>query len=149
MSLQLWDLFCTPAVMHTTYFDYVLKATLWKVKVAYMFAMLIKWRKIQKKKLLQITIPLRKWIQLKVYSHSVKKAWISSLTLILIFCWIELAILRSHIKVSQNFIFNFVFYQTLIAFFHAEKSILSRVLIEILYSDRFTYYTSLTFWGLW
>ena len=135
--------------MHTTYFNYALKATLWKVKVAYMFAMLIKWFNIQKKKLLQITIPLRKWIQLKVSSHSVKNVWISSLTLILIFCWIELAILRSHIKVSQNFIFNFVFYQTLIAFFHAEKSILSRVLIEILYSDRFTYYTSLTFWGVW
>ena len=135
--------------MHTTYFNYALKATLWKVKVAYMFAMLIKWFNIQKKKLLQITIPLRKWIQLKVSSHSVKNVWISSLTLILIFCWIELAILRSHIKVSKNFIFNFVFYQTLIAFFHTEKSILSRVLVEILYSDRFTYYTSLTFWGLW
>ena len=68
--------------------------------------------KYRKKKLLQTTIPLRKWIQLKVYSHSVKNVWISSLTLILIFCWIELTILRSHIKVSQNFIFNFVFYQT-------------------------------------
>ena len=43
-------------------------------------------------------ISLRKWIQLKVYSHPVKNVWISSLTLILIFWWIERAVLR-----SQNF----------------------------------------------
>ena len=61
----------------------------------------------RKKKLLQITIPLRKWIQLKVYSHLVTNVWISSLTLILIFWWIEQVILISHRKVSQNFAFNF------------------------------------------
>ena len=90
------------------------------------------------KNLLQITISLRKWIQLKVYSHPVKNVWISSLTLIMIFWWIELAILRSHRKIYQNFIFNsediwkrkFVFYQTLIAFFHTGKPVSSRVLVE-------------------
>ena len=122
-----------------------MKATAWKVKVAHMFAMLIIWCKIEKKKLPQITIPLRKWIQLKVCSHPVKNVWISSLTLILIFWWIELAILRSHRKIYQNFIFNcediwkrtFVFYQTLIAFFLAGKSVSSRLLVETSYSDRF------------
>ena len=56
-----------------------------------------------RKKLLQTTIPLRKWIQLKFYSYSVKNVWISSLTLIFIFWWIELAILRSHRNVYQDF----------------------------------------------
>ena len=49
MPLKLWGLLCTPAVVHTSYFDCVIKATAWKVKVANMFAMLIKWGKIQKK----------------------------------------------------------------------------------------------------
>ena len=50
MLLKLWGRFCTPAVVHTSYFDCVMKATAWKVKVANMFAMLIIWRNIQKKK---------------------------------------------------------------------------------------------------
>ena len=84
----------------------VMKATTWKVKVANMVAMLMIWAKIQKRNVLQITIPLRKSIQLKVYSHPVKNVWIGSLTLILIFFWIELVILESHKKVYQNYIFN-------------------------------------------
>ena len=99
-----------------------------------MFVMLIICCKIQKK-LLQITIPLRKYIQIKVYSHPVKNVWISSLTLILIFWWTDLAILRSHRKVYQNIIFNFediwkrkfVFHQTLIAFFHTRKTLIPNV----------------------
>ena len=92
MSLKLSGLFCTPAVVHTSCFDYVLKATAWKMKTAYMFAMLVIWCKMQRKKLLQITVSLRKWIQLKVYSHPVKNVWISFLILILIFWWIQLAV---------------------------------------------------------
>ena len=49
MPLKLWGRFCTSAVVHTSYFDCVMKATVWKVKVANMFAMLIIWIKIQKK----------------------------------------------------------------------------------------------------
>ena len=71
MSLKLWGIFCKPAVVHKSYFDCVMKATGWKVKVAKMFVMLIVWCKI-KKKLLQTTIPLRKLFQLKVYNHPVK-----------------------------------------------------------------------------
>ena len=137
MSLKLSGLFCTPAVVHTSCFDYVLKATAWKMKTAYMFAMLVIWCKMQRKKLLQITVSLRKWIQLKVYSHPVKNVWISSLTLILIFLWIELVIFGSHKKVYQNFIFNsggiwkikFVLYQILTPFFYAGKPVSSRVLV--------------------
>ena len=137
MSLKLSGLFCTPAVVHTSCFDYVLKATAWKMKTAYMFAMLVIWCKMQRKKLLQITVSLRKWIQLKVYSHPVKNVWISSLTLILIFLWIELVIFGSHKKVYQNFIFNsggiwkikFALYQILTPFFYTGKPVSSRVLV--------------------
>ena len=136
MPLKLWGLFLH-AVVHTSYFDCVMKATTWKVKVANMVAMLIIWGKIQKKNVLQITIPLRKSIQLKVYSHPVKNVWIGSLTLILIFLWIELVILGSHKKVYQNFIFNsgdiwkikFVLYQILTAFFYTGKPVSSRLLV--------------------
>ena len=55
-----------------------------------------------RKKLLQVTIPLIKWIRLRAYSHSVKNLWISSLTLTLTFRWIEPVILRSHRKIHQN-----------------------------------------------
>ena len=48
-----------------------------------------------------------RWIQLKVYSRPAKNIWITSLTLILMFWWIELVILRRPIKVYQNFHFNF------------------------------------------
>ena len=34
MSLKLWGLFCTPAVVYASYFDCVVNATTWKVKVA-------------------------------------------------------------------------------------------------------------------
>ena len=137
MSLKLSGLFCTPAVVHTSCFDYVLKATAWKMKTAYMFAMLVIWCKMQRKKLLQITVSLRKWIQLKVYSHPVKNVWISSLTLILIFLWIELVIFGSHKKVYQSFILNsggiwkikFVLYQILTPFFYTGKPVSSRVLV--------------------
>ena len=137
MSLKLSGLFCTPAVVHTSCFDYVLKATAWKMKTAYMFAMLVIWCKMQRKKLLQITVSLRKWIQLKVYSHPVKNVWISSLTLILIFLWIELVIFGSHKKVYQNFILNsggiwkikFVLYQILTPFIYTGKPVSSRVLV--------------------
>ena len=108
MSLKLSGLFCTPAVVHTSCFDYVLKATAWKMKTAYMFAMLVIWCKMQRKKLLQITVSLRKWIQLKVYSHPVKNVSTSSLTFVLIFGWIELVIWRSHRKICQNFIFDYL-----------------------------------------
>ena len=134
MSLKLSGLFCTPAVVHTSCFDYVLKATAWKMKTAYMFAMLVIWCKMQRKKLLQITVSLRKWIQLKVYSHPVKNVWISSLTFVLIFWWIELAIWRSHRKICQNFIFDYlgrkicIVNQTLIAFFHTEEPVSSQFL---------------------
>ena len=43
------SLLCRPAVAHISYFDCLMKATAWKVKVANMFAMLIIWCKIQKK----------------------------------------------------------------------------------------------------
>ena len=145
MPLYGWGVFCTPAVAYTTYTSYfgcVMKAASWKVKVANIFAILIIWCK---KKLLPTIISLRKWIQLEVYSHPMKNVWISSLTLILIFWGIELAILRSHRKVYQDFIFNFediwkrkfVFYQPLIAFFHTGKPVSSRVLVETSYSDGF------------
>ena len=51
----------------------------------------------------------RKWIQLKVKNVwiSCQNIWISSLILIWIFWWIELAVLRSHRKVYQNCIFDF------------------------------------------
>ena len=115
----------------------VMKATAWNVKVANIFTMLIIWGKIQKKKFLQITIPLRKWIQLKVCSHPIKHVWVSSLTPILIFWWIELVILRSHRKVYQNFICNFgdiwkirfVLYKTLNDFFHTGKLVSCRLLV--------------------
>ena len=71
--------------VHTRYFDCVMNATASKVKVTYIFVMLIIWCKIQEKKLLKTMIPLRKYIQLKVYSHHIKNVWISSLTLFLIF----------------------------------------------------------------
>ena len=145
MPLKLRGPFCTQIVVHTSYFDCVVKANGWMMKVANMFAMLIIWCKIQQKKLLHIKIPFRKWIQLNVYGHSVKNVWINSLTLILIFWWIELAILRSHRKVYQSFILNFediwkrkfVFYETLIAFFNTGKPVSSWVLVETLYSDGF------------
>ena len=137
MALKLSGLFCTPVVVHTSYFDCVMKTTAWKVNVTNTFAMLIIWGKIQKEKLLQITISLRKWIQLKVYSHPVKNVWIIFLSLILIFWWMELVILRNYRKVYQNFIFNlgdiwkrkFVLYQTLNAFFYTGKPVSSQVLI--------------------
>ena len=80
---------------------------------------------------------LRKSIQLRVYSHPVKNVWISSLTLILIFLWIELVILGSHRNVYQNFVFNsgdiwkikFVLHQILTAFFYTRKPVSSRVLV--------------------
>ena len=58
---------------------------------------------------------------------------------------IVLAILKRNRKVFKNFIINledfwkikFVFYQTLITFFHTGKPVLSRVLIETLHSDEF------------
>ena len=46
-----------PAIVHKSSFDYVIKTTALKVKVANMFPMLITWGKIQKKHILQITIP--------------------------------------------------------------------------------------------
>ena len=98
-----------------------------------------------REKLLETTIPLRKWIRLKSYSHPVKNVRISSSTFILIFWWVELTILRSDRKVYHNFIFNsediwkrkFVFYQTLITFFHIGKPVSSRMLLETSYSDIF------------
>ena len=33
VPLKLWDCFCTPDVVHTSYFDCVMKATAWKMKV--------------------------------------------------------------------------------------------------------------------
>ena len=122
------------------YFECVMKGTAWKVQVANVFAIIILWCKTQEK-ILHNTIPLRKQTQLKVYSQKC----ISSLTLILIFWWIELAILRSHREVYQNFIFNFgdiwkrkfVFDQTLIAFFHTGKPVSSLVLVETSYSVGF------------
>ena len=70
--------------------------------------------------------------------HPVKNVQIRSLTLVLIFWWIEVAILRSHRKVCRNFIFNFediwkrrfVFHQTLNAFFHTGKAVSSWLLGE-------------------
>ena len=41
MPLTLWGLFCMPAVVYTSCFDCVMKATAWKVKNANTFAMLI------------------------------------------------------------------------------------------------------------
>ena len=38
-----------PAIVRKSYFDYVIKTTARKVKVANMFPMLITWDKIQKK----------------------------------------------------------------------------------------------------
>ena len=117
-----------PAIVRKSYFDHVIKTTAWKVKVANMFPMLITWGKIQEKNTANYN-SLRKWIRLKVYSHAAKNVWVTSLTLILIFWWIKLVILRSHRKVYQNSIFNFgdiwkrqfVLYQTLISFFHTGK----------------------------
>ena len=79
------------------YFDCVINVTTWKLNVANMFMMLIIWCKIPE-------ISMRKWIQLNVCSQPVKNVWISYLSLILTFWWIELVILR---KVYQNFIFYF------------------------------------------
>ena len=143
MPLKLWGLFCTAALVHASYFDCVMNATVWKVKAANMFVMLLIWCKIEKKKLLETTIPLRKWIWSKVYSHPVKNVWISSLTLIMIFWWTEP--FWEAAEKFQNFIFNFkdiwkrqfVFYNTLIAFFHTGKLVSSRVFIETSYSDGF------------
>ena len=124
--------------VHTRYFDCVMNATASKVKVTYIFVMLIIWCKIQEKKLLKTMISLRKYIQLKVYSHHIKNVWLSSLTLFLIFWWIELAISRIHRTGYENFIFNFedirhrkiVLYQTLIVLFQSSKPVSSRVLVE-------------------
>ena len=134
--------------MHTSYFNYVNCVTAWKVKVANIARDVFIWCKIQEKKLLETIIPLGKCIQLKVYSHYVKNIWISSLTLFMIFWWIELAILRIRRKGYQNFIFNFediwkrtiVLYQTLIAFFHTSKLVWSRVLVKTPHSDGFYIY---------
>ena len=79
-------------------------------------------------------------------SHPIKNVRISSLTFIFIFWWIELAILRSHRKLYQNFIFNFediwkrkfVFCQTLSFLPHC-KPLSSRVLVETSYSRRILY----------
>ena len=108
---------------------------------------------ITENKLLQITTHLRKWIQLKAYGQPVKHVWISSLTLILIFWWFELVILRIHRKVYQNFIFNFgciwkrkfVLYQNLF-FFHTGKPVSSQVLVwrKLHTMADFICYTSLT-----
>ena len=97
------------------------------------------------KKLLQTTVPLGKCILSKVCSHPVKNVWISSVTLIFIFWWIELTILRSYTIAYQNFIFKFediwkrkfAFCQTLIAPIHTGKSVPYRVLVEISRSDGF------------
>ena len=97
------------------------------------------------KKLLQTTVPLGKCIQSKVCSRPVKNVWISSVTLIFIFWWIELAILRSHKIAYQNFIFKFediwkrkfAFCQTLIALIHTGKPVPYQVLVEISCSDGF------------
>ena len=97
------------------------------------------------KKLLQTTVPLGKCIQSKVCSCPVKNVWISSVTLIFIFWWIELAILRSHTIAYQNFIFKFediwkrkfAFCQTLIALIHTGKPVPYQVLVEISCSDGF------------
>ena len=150
MLLKLWGLPCTPAVVHTSYFECLIKAAARKVKVSNMFAMLIEWGKIQKK-LLRITIPLRKWIR----GHPVKNAWISSLTLTLIFWWISLVILRIHIKVYQHFSFNFGdIWKKIISivsdlkhFLPHWKPVLSRVLVwgKLHTVTYFTYYASLTF----
>ena len=123
-------LFCTLAVVYTCYFDCVMKANAWKVKVANIFAMLNIWCKIETKKMLQITIPL---------------GITMSLTLILMLWWIEPPILRSHRKVYQNVVFNFkdiwkrkfVFYQTLIALFRTGRSFSSPALVESSYSNGF------------
>ena len=61
----------------------------------------------------------------------------SSLTLILIFWWIELVILRNYRKAYQKSIFDFgdiwkikfVFYQTLNAFLHTGKPVSPRMLV--------------------
>ena len=106
---------------------------LWSL-FANMFKMLLIWCKIKRKKLLQTT---------KVYSHPVKNVWISSLTLIMIFWWTEP--FWEATEKFQNFIFNFedickrkfLFYQTLIAFFHTGKLVSSRVFMETSYSDGF------------
>ena len=97
------------------------------------------------KKLLQTTVPLGKCIQSKVCSRPVKNVWISSVTLIFIFWWTELAILRSHTIAYQNFIFKFediwkrkfAFCQTLIALIHTGKPVPYQVLVEISCSDGF------------
>ena len=121
-------------------------ATAWKRKVqicSRCWSYGVKYRK----KLLQTTNYLWKWIYLKVYSHPIKNVWISSLTLILIFWWIELGILRSHRKGYQNFtlickIFGekCIFYENLIALFRTAPSglVSSRMLIETWYSDGFS-----------
>ena len=106
---------------------------LWSL-FANMFKMLLIWCKIKRKKLLQTT---------KVYSHPVKNVWISSLTLIMIFWWTEP--FWEATEKFQNFIFNFedickrqfLFYQTLIAFFHTGKLVSPRVFMETSYSDGF------------
>ena len=41
MLLKIWSLFCTPAVVDTSYFDCAMNSTAWKVKVTNMFLMLI------------------------------------------------------------------------------------------------------------
>ena len=86
-----------------------------------------------RKKLLQTAILLIKWIQLKVYSHPVRNVWISFLTLMLIFWWIELVILGSHRKVYKNPEFlgekkNFCI-RFLNVFFHTGKPVSSWVLV--------------------
>ena len=157
MPVKLWALFFASSIVHKSYFDCVMTATAWKRKgqiCSRCWSYGVKYRK----KLLQTTNYLWKWIYLKVYSHPIKNVWISSLTLILIFWWIE--ILRRHRKPYQNFIFSFedvwkikfVFYQTLIAFFHTGKPASSRVLVENLYSDGFymLYITNfMRSWGWW
>ena len=123
-------LFCTLAVVHTCYFDCVMKTNAWKVKVTNIFAILNISCKTETKKMLQITILL---------------GITMSLTLILMIWWIEPAILRSHRKVYQNVVFNFndiwkrkfVFYQTLIALFRNGRSFSSPALVESSYSNEF------------
>ena len=125
MCHQRYKAFFARQLLCISYFDCVTneQQERWKSQICWWCWLYgVKYRK----KLLQTTIPLRKWIQLKVYSHTVKNVWVSCLILVMIFWWTGLAILRSHGKVYQNFIFNFediwkwkfVFYQALMAFFY-------------------------------
>ena len=97
------------------------------------------------KKLPQTTIPLRKWIQLKVLEWPCQKCMGKFFDRYydILMNW------ASHIeklqKVYQNCMFTFkviwkrkfVFYQSLIVFFHTGKLVSSWVLVETSYSDGF------------